>query len=456
MRNWQRAVLTSSAGSSEPALSSPSFANQNTTITNNLGADGYTWAQALPISVDGSGKILSLAQNYTVGHSFVYSNNGGSTWNDNALNETALQRGAVALDTVNDVAHVLWSANDAGDGIIYRRYTISRSGGNITGLTKDAGVNLQLDYQVSGSYAFAHPIMIFLSDAAFGTYGALLAIWSVQRLSSAGNEIRASMVTLGSTADAGKTAGNWAAPVSASTTTIGNAPQVAYSALVANATAAGCRPSALRTASGAHAKDVYLGYYDGNTASNGGAWQIKRMQWASGSNNWSTGLSAAVKISDLKRAGTDTGYDSKGELGSQLAHDTTNDQVGFAFPTWKDNTSGDTITLGLCDSADAVSSTDVYSAAGTHSYAPTCDLVWDSTARRFVVSYIATSTQAAYVRLYNGSTATGAATLIYSALPVDIPLLYSRLSGKLLVLFRDTTNSPTPPYHGVFGTVTWS
>ena len=43
--------------------------------------------------------------------------------------------------------------------------------------------------------------------------------------------------------------------------------------------------------------------------------------------------------------------------------------------------------------------------------------------------------------------------------PVDIPLLASQSRygspPKLLMVFRDTTNTPQPPYHGWAGTLTW-
>ena len=76
-----------------------------------------------------------------------------------------------------------------------------------------------------------------------------------------------------------------------------------------------------------------------------------------------------------------------------------------------------------------------------------------------VVAYIKTQTQHIFVRLYDGTQASTPEIEAFGAAPVDIPLLASQSRygspPKLLMVFRDTINTPQPPYHGWAGTLTW-
>ena len=150
-----------------------------------LTADGFTWAQGNPMVIDNFGKYIVLSQWLSGGsntNSFVVSNDDGNSWvypthtgMASASGELFLIRGSMAYDSINDLVHVLWNAADPGDGVIYRRYSISRDGSNnITGFTRVSGVNLQLDYQNSGSMLYVHPVLIFCED--IGDHGAILCL----------------------------------------------------------------------------------------------------------------------------------------------------------------------------------------------------------------------------------------------------------------------------------------
>ncbi len=443
-------TLTHRSGATEATLTSPLFALQNTTLTNDMGADGYSWSQAIPLIIDAHNKLFAIAEKSSGDHNFVYCNNPETTtplWFDNTgySDEIALLRGTAVLDATNDVIHVLWVATGATDGVIYRRYTINRDGSNnITSISKDTSVNLQLDFETTGSMQYQHPIMLHMNDGGGdGTYGKLFALWAARNSTGSGNELRASMCVLGATADRGKTAGNWVAPVVSDTTGIGNAPQVAYSIIDTNTHADVMYPSAARKAA---TKDVYVFYADGNEV-----WKWLRLDW--NSTDWSSGITTPATVTAIQRAGTDTGYNLKAQVGTKPQVDATLDRVYFGFASWKDNTNGDTWSFVYVDNTDTLSAiNDIYSANGAHSYAPVGDIQFDSTSHRLAVSYIKTSTQHAYVQLYNGLTQTQSEAILFATEPVDIPLISNRFSTELApFLFRDTNT----PHKGWYGTMLW-
>lgn len=458
-------MCVAEAARSAVMLRAPAFAYQNTAFTNDLSDDGYSWTNALPITVDQYGCILTIAQrhnNSSKQHTIVYSNDGGATWSDSSIASAFLERGTAAYDSANDLLHVLWQAAAVTDGIIYRRYSITRDGSNnITGISQVAGINLQLDYENAGTMSYQHPLLLWLDDAGFGANGALLAVWSARN--SAGtpntNEIRASMRVLSNTVD-DNTAANWSAPIAASTSSIGQSPQVAYSALVVNSAGGIAYPSIGRKASGTHARDLYLCYHTGAAA---GQWRWRRAQWNAGTNNWSTGLTTDILLSNEVRAGTDTGYALKEQLGSAVHEDAASDRMLFGLATWASDVLGDTWGYVGINADDSLTSLiDVYSAGGAHSFAPVGDLCVDATSQRIVVSWLTTTTEYARVQLYDGLASAGDPVTAYDAVSpngVDIPLLYPRRQGKLLMMFRDRVNqtppSGSPRYRGVFGTLTW-
>lgn len=311
----------------------------NTAVTNDLSEDGYSWSQAFPIHVDQHGKIIIIAQKYSASSKrnfFVFSNDGGINWIDNPSNtghdaqpgEAFFERGAFAYDSAQNAIHALWITINPGDGgVIYRRYDVVRdTDNNITAINRTVGVSVVIDGDPSPAAKYQHPIIIHLADVALGAHGALVACWAVRNNNL--NEIRASMCVLGASATAGGAAGNWIAPVSASTTTIGQSPQVAYSALAANNGGTNAHPSLYRKKQGANANDLYLFYHDGNTSDGTvGKWRYRRAQWSAANNNWSNGLTAEAILSPLTRDGTAAGYTLNYQLGSMPIEDTINDRV---------------------------------------------------------------------------------------------------------------------------------
>src|SRR5512145_2192576 len=141
-------------------LESPSFAQQNTTATNDLSADGYTWANA-PTIISGD-DIIAMAQRHNGGdkkHYLVFSSDRGQTWTDNAGTGTPegfLERVALAFDADNDI---LWALSHAGsEGAIIRGYNVVRTGGAITAINRDLGVSVALD----SGLGYQHPLLIHI------------------------------------------------------------------------------------------------------------------------------------------------------------------------------------------------------------------------------------------------------------------------------------------------------
>ncbi len=428
---------------SSPALQSSfaigafSFAQQNTSVTNSMAADGYTWSQAYPIQVDKYGNFFALAQKTGPAHYLVYSNDAGATWHDTAWNESFLERGTIAYDATNDIIHILWNASDQNDGIIYRRYTITRSGNNISNIARTH--QAQLDFTATGHYT--HPILLHLSDSEYGTHGALLAIYGVNN-AGVGSEIRSSLCVLNNDPLAAATTSNWTFTVTNDTNGIGIAPQIAYSKLYSNVVGNAVYPSAVRINTGSKAKDIYCFFFEGiNTATS--KWKFVRAAWKQVDLKWSNGLSSTQIVCNVQRLGTDIGYDLKGQLGSKLVVD-SNSNVYFAFPNWKNNTDGDTWSYIYIDSNDVLSSiVDVYSAGGAHSYASSGDITYIT---NLIVSYTKTTTQHAYYKVYHENTLVLDEALLFDNAPVDIPLI--DINGNTIVsIFRDTNI----PYHGWFG-----
>lgn len=445
----------------------PSFATLNTTVTNNLSFDGFSWTQSFPLQRDKYGHWFALAQDNSGYTGIAYSNDNGATWADDtgltAGQKTGLARGgSIAYDSTNDIVHVLWQDSSDGGGVLYRRYTVNRDGSNnITSFTQDTNVNLYLDTQLGGqTVLYRHPVLLWCDDAAFGTYGAIVAVWAVEVRTSVPyqSEIRASYRVLANSS-ADNTAANWAGPNTNDTTTQGNQPAVPYSSVFVysdNINRSDPHPaycSAFRKTAGTNAKDIYVFWARDDTK----AYGFRRLRWNSGASKWSTGLSTATAISNFTRAGTDTGYSQKGELLTKPAEDTVNDRVYFGFPSWKNDTAGESWSFVYIDSIDTVSSVaDPYSVGGNHSYLPTGDITFDNTSQRLIAAYRKSSGDGngTYVRAYAGTASTEDEVLMTSLL-VDIPLLWqgARFGTadpyKLPALWR---RDESVPRHGYFGT----
>lgn len=446
------------------ASATPTFALQNTPVTHDLAPDGYSWANARPLLLDQYGNRIALAQRHNHAdkfHTFVFANVEG-IWRDSTLIERALERGTVAYDSTNDVLHVLWKGMQPRDGILYRRYTIARDGQQgITDIANDASVNLRLDMQTTETMQYEHPGLLWLNDAAFGPFGALVAVWSARNTGtgSIGNEVRAARCILGATGNAGGDVTNWSPVTTRATTTIGSAPLVAYSALVTNHGTGIIYPSLGRTRLGTHAGDLYLVYHDGNMADGtNGKWQFCRAQWNRATHDWRTGLTAEGVVAAMAEGGVDRGYALKNQLGTAIVEDEHGDRVFVGFPVWR-GMRGDTWVVAQLDAADAVTVVEVTNAGGPHSYAPTGDIAYDVARQRLVVAYCVTGKQQVVMRLYDGTAAAGDEVVAFDAAPADIPLFVDGAStgggATLPMLLRDTVNTPTAPYRGWYGTLHW-
>jgi hypothetical protein len=457
-------------------VNSPSIAAQNTTVTNALGPDGCTWAQAdAALVVDQYGKLIACQQQNADGCWLTYSNNGGATWAD-GLQQSYITRGSIAYDSVHDQVHVLWSCQASADGILYRRYAITRDGShNITGIARDSNnINLQLDYETGGQTVwYGFPTLFWLNDSGFGSHGAILALWTIYQETgtNTGGELRASLRVLSNTAADG-TGGNWVQPAGAGETARVDQPsQVGITRLHCSSAATWVQSSAARKAGGTNAKDVYVAYLATGT----GNYKARRMRWNAGANDWSTGLSAPVTLSALVRSGSDAGYSFKGDLLTRPREDTTNDKMVVGLATWRNNTSGDSWGYVRIANDDTVGSlVDVYYSSAANCASDifiTGDLVVEQ--GYVVATYTDLPRKDAYVRCFDSSDSEAqAASLIYNGSPVDIPTFYqvggsARVNfgsgDRLLVFFRDyntaaRSNPPTytPPYYGYFGTLTWA
>jgi hypothetical protein len=433
------------SGSLNPAieLSNPSFAAMNTAFTNDLSADGMTWdAVQGAFVIDSFGTYIQYIQRYNSGTKlcyFVFSNDRGATWQDNAGvvgGEGFLTRGSIVYDATRDCLHGLIVTENPGDGgIIYRRYSITRDGANnITGIARVGGVSLSMDDASQGD---DFPTLI-MTDT-----NTLLAAWTAR--TALGGEIRCCKCDISGDANAGGTDTNWVHIGFSSTTTIGSAPTVgSYSIVFSQATANFTYFALTLMASG----DLGFAYHNGASP---GQYRWRRAV-RSAANTWGS-LATAVAISSVQPSGTDTGYALKRQLISELVE--AGGVVFVCAPVWLNNTAGDTVRLFAISAADVVSAVTVYSAGGPHSYAPTCALAYDSVSGRLVVTYLQTATDAILLQAFDAAlTQQQGETLVENSVPCDIPLIvFARDNGALGIAFREQGSPPQPGY---FGTMVWS
>jgi hypothetical protein len=444
-------------------LGSPACALQHTPATDDLAADGYSWANARPLLLDRSGTPLALAQRFNgvdKYHTVVFAD-GNGVWRDSTLAARGQERGTAVYDPVGDRLHVLWKGIAATDGIRYCRYTIARDDRDaIAAITPDAAIDLQLDGQTTGTMQYEHPLLLWCGDPAFGPHGALVAAWSARNSGTGGtgNEVRAAQCRLGDSG-AGAQPADWSPVATASVSTIGNPPRVGYTALVANRGAGIVYPSLGRARAGTQAGDLCLAYHDGGTVeSPGGTWLLRRARWNTPTGDWRSGLSEPLTLAPLAQDGVDSGYGLKRQLGTAVVTDPAGDRVFVGFPLWRGER-GDTWAFAVVDGREQVTVVEVYNASGAHSYAPTGDIAYDAGQRRLVVAYCATGTQAVVVRAYDGTAPAGEAVVAFEAAPADIPLLVEGASGgdgeRVPLLLRDTVHTPAEPYHGWYGALRW-
>lgn len=435
--------VVSGSLSTNPTLSSPTQALIGTTFGNDLSADGMTWdAVNGAFAIDSFGKYVQYIQRYNGGTKlcyFIYSNDKGATWVDNAGvvgGEGFLSRGAIVYDAGRDCFHgLIVTESPSAGGIIYRRYTIARDGSNnITSIARVGGVSLSMDDASQGN---DFPTLI-MTDA-----NTLLAAWTAR--TALGGEIRGCKCDLTGNANAGGTDTNWVNIGVNSTTTIGSAPTVgSYTIIFTQASAVFTYFALKQMASG----DLGWFYHSGAAP---GQWRWRRSV-RNAANSWNS-LSSPVVVSNMQVAGTDTGYSLKNQLISELVE--AGGVVFAAAPVWLSNAAGDTVRLFAISAADVVTVATVYSAGGAHSYAPTCALAYDATSGRLIVNYLKTVTSFPYLQTFDTTLAAQQAeTAIETTVICDIPLLvFARDAGKLGFAYR---KQGSPPQPGYFGTMVWS
>jgi hypothetical protein len=474
--------------SAQPALGNPVAAQMGTTFTNDLSADGFTWAQGAPSFEDKYGNPICLVQRHNAGtkqHNFVYSNTAGASWTDAGIAETAIDRGACAYDGGHDLIHVAYNGQSVSDGIFYRRYLISYAAGTtqISAIARLDSVSVILDNQQTGeTVSYQHPSAIFCPDLPLdGTISQVLVfVYGIYNANVAnpGYEIRAVCRVL-SYDSADGTAANWRAVhsvggvPSGDTSAIGNTPVTGtYTAVVANTGGTGVPyPSCVRKAwTGGSLAGSILIVYGRSEASNVLQWAQVRLTWTA--NQWTK--SSASLIEAVTTAGTDAGYSLKLQLCSKLAPDQTNDAFYCAYPVWKSDALGDVLRVRkIALSTLTGPAVDLYAAGASNTDAGrdmfvVGDCHWDEISGALVVAYGDLPRHDVYVAtMTTGLALVGAAPLAipsaFTTAPCDIPTIHpSRVNGRTALVFRDfnveARNNPptyTPPYKGWWVTLDW-
>ncbi len=227
-----------------------------------------------------------------------------------------MTRGSVAYDSIDDELHVIWEAQASSDGMIYRRYTITRDGRiNITAITYDSSVNLQLDY--SSSNTLGQTVAIWNNDGS--AHGLLIAVWAKYGTGFA--EVRGSMRQLSMTSADG-TAGNWTAISSAGVFST-DPPQVTADKIFTATSGDVEEAAGIRGGSGIHAKDIYVFAGENNSTNN--RVDVYRATWNSGSLNWSGGWTSVGVLGQINTTGG--GYILKNQLLTRPVLDTANDRL---------------------------------------------------------------------------------------------------------------------------------
>lgn len=459
-------------------FSGASIATQNTTTTNSLGPDGYTWANANQIIADQYGCIVLPAEDNSGNHHFVFSNDNGVTWSDNTgttgnnstgTYEIALGRRGLAFDSTNDIIHSLNACLGGSDGALYRRYIISRDvNHHITAINRDYNINLQLEYRASsGNHDPESPVVLWLNDAAYGAHGALVCFWTFTDGTIC--EVHASMRVLDNTIN-DNTATNWRrldGGTTSDTTALTGVTQVVPVTVIASVGSSHLyQVSAVRKRANTHINDLCVYYHESSVT---GALHWRRYPWQSGTNNWGA-PTAPVLVTATTRAGTNTGSTQQYQVLTRPSEDATHDRVYIGCVNWKDNTNGDTFSFAYVDTSDVASAlVDVYSCGGIFTptlYALTGQIGWDSTSGTLFCTYIhsgGVGFNRGYIRAYNpDGTAASAEYEFISTQDVDIPDFWqnptsgatraTNNANNIFTVFRNTAGQ-APPYVGYAGTI---
>lgn len=415
-------------------------------------ADAINFSQGRVWTIDQYGKYIWLTENRTGGHHWTWSNNLGTNWTQGSEEYDFLTRGSVAYDSINDVLHVIWAATDSNDGIIYRRYSITRDGSNnITAISRvDSGtVNLQLD--TSASRNLEQPVALWINDGSAD--GILVAVWTKQGGSI--NEVRGSMRKLSMTGADG-VAGNWAALDGTGDSFSTDPPAVAADKIFGDTTGSNASSALVRGGSGARQNDLYVFVQESDDNSADSVLGYRAV-WDSGDGDWGGGWQSPVTVGP---ADMSSGYFLKEQLITKPVLDETNDRLYVGWARWKSGGDGDTVSFAYLNSSDSPSSTfDAYSALGTHSYAPTLDIAFDNTLGQLYVSYLESTTNgdngSIDYKTFDG-TSLSTETRFYTSPggsagengSADIPILYESRSSNNRLLFAFRVNGALPPTAG--------
>lgn len=441
-------------------LADGNYFELGTPDSKNGSADAINFSQGRVWTIDRHDKYIWLTQARPPEHHWAWSNDLGATWTQGSESYQYLTRASVAYDPKNDKLHAIWAPINPPDGILYRRYGITRDGSNnITAITQEDAENINLKLDSSESKTLAQPVAVWVDDGS--SNGLLVAIW--EKYGEALTQVRASMRQLSLTSDDG-VAANWAALDGSADVFETDAPAVAADIIYGSTIAGAAVPAAtVRGGSGSRKDDLYV--FVAQTVAADTSISAFRGVWNSSSKNWSGGWQAPVVVGQINSYGG--GYSLKYELITKPVLDPVNDRLWIGWARWKDATAGDTVSVAYLDSEDAASQViDVYSANGAHSYAPTIDIAFDALLETLYVAYVLSTTNgdngSIEYKTYDGSTLSsasrfytttgGAAGANGSA---DIPILYGARSSndRLLVGFRK--NGALPPTDADPHTIYW-
>jgi hypothetical protein len=443
----------------QPVMADGAYANIGTSDGSDGSNDAINFSQGRVWTIDNFGKYIWLTQtrNAVVSH-WSWSNDEGNNWTQGGENYSFLVRGSVAYDKNNDKLHVIWAAADSADGIIYRRYGITRDINNdITNITREDSGNINLQLDVSSSNLVEQPVALWVDDGTAN--GILVALWS--KHGSGINEARASMRNLSLSAADG-IGSNWKALDGIADTFSNDAPLVNADKIYSDTTGKNNLSADIRKGNGAKKDDMYVFISESDSASDDVVLAYSA-QWNSTNKNWSGGWQSPITVGAMNTA---SGYNLKMQLISKPVLDTQNDRLYIGWARWKDNTAGDTVSIAYLDSTNTPSTTiDVYSANGTHTYAPTFDLAYDSVFSNVYISFIESTTNgdngSIDYKTFDGTTLSTSSRFYTSPGgadgedgSADIPILFNeRTNNKLLFAFR--VNGSLPPTFSTPHSIYW-
>lgn len=462
---------------------------------NRMSPDGFSWDSSESWTRDGRGSWIGVViDNTGPAARFAFSNDGGLTFSVSGTIDGAglFTRASIVVDRVNDWVYALWQCTANTDGVLLRKYAITRTvPGDMTSAiasistARDASLNLQLDFfSTTGIVVYGSPQLFMLYDNPAWSSGGLLAIWSIGQTGSTvnGGEVRAAFRALSNSA-ADNTPANWTAPMGAGAKTITQGPNAtlpfsklhASTATVSNISGNNdpfC--SAVRLANaGVYASAMAVSYFDTSID----AFERTVFQWR-GSPSYDFAGGAVATTLLAHRGGvtdSDTGYNGKQEIVSQGSHDPVGDRYYIGLPQWTgDGVGGDRWVLVEVDhgNANAVATAVVYQSAKADNATAvfvTGSAYFDPVAGAVLTTYTDLDPKNAYGRTYNRTTPAAAAVAIDTSQPWDIPCIlpWRDANGRAVVVGRSfnaaaaSTATPptptyTPPYQGYICRGTWS